>query len=251
MDENRERKTILVVSESSSFTMTIQIILRRMGFEVVAASHTVELLKILEETEPDLIFADAVKEDDPLAFVRRVREEGHGRTPVVLVTFVSTPRLVKEAARFDCRDIVTKPLSLENLHSILQRNIDYPGGQKRKLMRVPFHQQVVVTFGDREEETLWAENLSERGIYISTDRPSPVGSRIHVSVALGRGILVELDGTVVHTCHRNQDRDLSQPGMGIRFDNMREPSVLALRDYVRRAVTKDLSGESRDSGIDF
>jgi Tfp pilus assembly protein PilZ len=83
-----------------------------------------------------------------------------------------------------------------------------------------FQRHVQVRFRPRHENKTFAgftTNLSRAGMFIKTNFPSPIGSRLHIEVEDGRGGF-SVEGAVVHAYKVSPALEKLRPsGMGVRF----------------------------------
>jgi Tfp pilus assembly protein PilZ len=69
-------------------------------------------------------------------------------------------------------------------------------GPPRKALRVPSNLEV--EYADPERETLSnAREIGEGGLFLSTERPAPLGSPLHLKLIGDDGTTLEVEGTVV------------------------------------------------------
>jgi type IV pilus assembly protein PilZ len=75
-------------------------------------------------------------------------------------------------------------------------------------------------------------NINEGGMFIETDSPSPLGTRVLVQFLLpGTDDPLKLDGRVVWASP--PDGSAEGPGMGIEFENLDDTARLRINDVVR------------------
>ncbi len=81
---------ILIVDDDPDMVEAGRIVLEREGHTVESASNIVDGLKVLEESDPDLLILDVMMEesDDGLLFARQVRRRGH-KLPILMLTSVN------------------------------------------------------------------------------------------------------------------------------------------------------------------
>lgn len=66
----------------------------------------------------------------------------------------------------------------------------------------------------------YLQNISEMGIFIRSDSPLEIGSRLRLRFNVEDGEPVEIDGEVVWVNPIRPDGDNLNPGMGVRFQNL-------------------------------
>ena len=88
-------------------------------------------------------------------------------------------------------------------------------------------------------------NISEMGIFIRSDDPAPVGTRLSLRFTDDDGEPLSLHGEVVWVNPLRTDGDDVNPGMGIRFDDLslevRERVVSLVRAIAYLANDEDAS----------
>jgi molecular chaperone DnaK len=84
-----------------------------------------------------------------------------------------------------------------------------------------------------EFHTLWTENISRGGMFIRTESPPPIGTKIGIKIQLQQGALA-FTATVVHAVDQAMARHLGRvAGIGIRFDEIPEQARQSLERYVQ------------------
>lgn len=83
-------------------------------------------------------------------------------------------------------------------------------------------------------------NISEMGIFVRTETPLPIGTRLRLRFHVESGDALEFEGVVMWINPVRVSGDNLNPGMGVRFDNLaaeqREQVVALVRTvaYLRR-----------------
>lgn len=238
-------KRILIVDDSETFLMYISILLRRMGFnKVIPANSGVEALKLLRMMMPDVVLLDiTMPQMDGVTILRHIKGDSHtSNIPVIMATIVSDSKSYEECERLGCSGYLTKPVKLTELNDILNRCISYPGGKKRRFLRAPFKKKVVVTCKGVTED-LYAESLSQRGMYIRKRNPFNIGTEVNIALPLKGGKTVNLEGTVIYVKVFSEDISTISPGMGIEFKELTSNDSEMLRTYITELLTKDIIKE--------
>src|SRR5258706_10718286 len=91
------------------------------------------------------------------------------------------------------------------------------GGPRRRALRVPSHLQVECSHAADLEQGR-ANEISEGGVFLVTERPIPVGTPVRLRLIGDRGETVEVEGAVVWA--RPPGR--ASPGIGIEFLDLDE-----------------------------
>lgn len=90
----------------------------------------------------------------------------------------------------------------------------------------------------------YIENISQMGIFIRSDDPLPVGTRIRVRFAPNGYHRLELDGEVVWINAIRCDGSHINPGMGVRFLALTPELREAVVDVVRTVAYLQADGEN-------
>jgi CheY-like chemotaxis protein len=107
------KKKILLVDDSSTALMIEQVLLSRMGYQIVLARDGKEAVAKATEERPDLILMDVVMPNmTGLEACRALRAgEATRSIPIVLVTTRGDCDTVEAGFASGCNDYVTKPIN--------------------------------------------------------------------------------------------------------------------------------------------
>ncbi len=138
-------------------------------------------------------------------------------------------RVSKRIALFIDSDLAITVLDILRLE-ILNRELT--SGTRRRHVRVAMCNKVYVTCNGTASE-LYTVNISASGMYIKTNEPFPVGSKVVISFPLRAGSHLNLKGVVANT---QCDTGKQPPGMGIEFKEVSEDEQKRLGDFVKKAT---------------
>ena len=153
-------------------------------------------------------------------------------------------RISKRIALFIDTDLATKVFDILRLE-IESRELT--PGTRRKHVRVTLCHRVYVTYNGTPYE-LYTGDISEGGVYIKTNDPFPVGSKVEISLPMEAGSHIHLRGIVVSAKRPSGDMSEHPAGMGIEFKEVRDDERKILRDFVKRASAQDFI-ESQKAAI--
>jgi DNA-binding NtrC family response regulator len=115
---------ILLVDDEAALLRSMQLQLSRGGHECRGVETIAAALNELFRGEPDLAIIDIrLPDGNGLDLIRRIRAEGHSFPLVVLTAFGSVPHAVS-AMRDGATDYLEKPVDLEQLSFIVERNLE-------------------------------------------------------------------------------------------------------------------------------
>ena len=114
-----------------------------------------------------------------------------------------------------------------------------PQVEKRRHIRVASSRKVLVTF-DGSLYELNTENLSEGGMYILTNTPFPIGTKLEMALCLDAGTKIHLKGVVIYIKRPFSDLFEHPSGMAIEFKEMNDNDRRILEDFIKRASVQDI-----------
>ena len=145
-------------------------------------------------------------------------------------------RISKRIALFIDEELARRVL--EHLNTEIGKSAS-PPGEKRRHARVVFSRKVCVTYNVSPHE-LYTENLSEGGMYILTNAPFPIGTKLEMALDLDAGTQIRLKGVVIYTKRPFSDVFEHPSGMAIEFSEMNDDGCRILRDFIKRASAQDI-----------
>ena len=235
------RNTLVLAGNNTIFLKYLAIALKRMGFEVIPAENGLEAMNLTKIFVIDAVILDVnMPVSDGIETLKRMKEDSRtSGMPVIMVSAHMRRETIEECKRLGCTEILTKPVSLNALHEILQKNVFPSGYAQRQHFRVLWNREVTVTLGE-ESYRLFTENLSERGMYVRIKEPFPVDAQVEVSFPLREGKHFTLRGSVIYTRAALDDVFGIPPGMGIEFRDLTDDTAKNLKDYVTELLEKEI-----------
>ncbi len=240
---------IIVADDSPPSLMYIGILLKRMGVTVIPAVNGIEVLKLLKVVDADIVILDIGMDTlDGITTLKYIKEDRQtSNVPVIMMSCDSSPQMIQKCRELGCAGYLTKPVKAYELHEAL-KCLASPKGTKRKHFRALLNKKVVVNHQGVEYE-LYAETLSEGGIYIRKKDPFPVGSDVEVTLPLKDESLVRFKGEVVHIKGFFGGEFKILPGMGIRFKEIADDQIEALKNYIEKLIADDISDSLEETII--
>ena len=244
-----EKPTAIVVDDSHAFLMYLSILLNRMNLEVLPVDSAAEALELARVTRPKVMTLDMVMpEMDGLDALRKIREDKDLESlPVIMISSYQDKNRHWEAMSMGCIDVLDKPFDLQRLHVALQRCDLYPGGRRRYL-RAPFHQAVVLQCNDKTFH-LNSVTLSERGIFVRMRQPLPIGTEVDVCIPLAGDRSLEVGGKVIYVKSLNGGKFVIPPGVAIKFDRLTTEDAGLLSKLVTDQLIGDILAEQEEDVI--
>jgi CheY-like chemotaxis protein/Tfp pilus assembly protein PilZ len=243
------KKRILVANNNHAFLMYTGILLTRMGFKVIPAENGAEVLNLIKLCAPDIVMLDThLTIIDGMSVLKSLKEDKQtSHIPVIMVLSNSANKTIKECTKMGCEAYLSKPINISKLHEVLQKSTFSQFGKHRKHLRMSFIRKVIVTFKKKRYE-LYAETLSEGGIYIRGLKPFPIGSEVEVTIPLKGRRAIRLKGAVIYTKGLFGDVLKIPPGMAIEFKGNTDKKSKILKNYVEDLIAEDIL-ESQEEAL--
>ncbi len=107
---------ILVAEDEPMLLKTIELKLRKEGYEVIATADGRDAIAKIREAEPDMVLTDIMMPyASGLEIVSIVKQPGSKRIPVIILSAMEQEKVVMEAFELGADDYITKPFSLNEL----------------------------------------------------------------------------------------------------------------------------------------
>lgn len=108
---------VVVVDDEEATRTLIARVLQHEGYEVVAVDNGLEALKVVDQTQPDLVVSDVMMPElTGLEFARGLRHHEATRTvPIIFVTASDNPRHLAESIQLKAKHYLSKPFTNEKL----------------------------------------------------------------------------------------------------------------------------------------
>lgn len=115
---------ILVAEDEPMLLKTIELKLKKEGYEVITTSDGREAAAKIEETDPDMVITDIMMPYvSGLEIVSIVRKRIHKKIPIIMLSAMEQEKVVMEAFELGADDYITKPFSLNELAIRVKRLI--------------------------------------------------------------------------------------------------------------------------------
>ena len=113
-----QRRTILVVDDHLDTLRSMNLLLTRLGYRVLAAENMTDALRIAEEEDFDILLSDiGLPDGSGLELIRRIRETRN--VPALALSGFGMDEDVQRSRDAGFADHLTKPVSLHHLQSAI------------------------------------------------------------------------------------------------------------------------------------
>ena len=107
---------ILVAEDEPMLLKTIELKLRKEGYEVIATSDGREAMERIEKDNPDMVITDIMMPyASGLEIVNLIRQKIARKIPIIMLSAMEQEKVVLEAFELGADDYITKPFSLNEL----------------------------------------------------------------------------------------------------------------------------------------
>src|SRR5512143_73223 len=115
---------ILIVDDEQSMRELLSIMLRKEGFDVVAAANGESAIKAIQSDIYDLVITDIrMPQIDGIELLRTVKEVSP-ETVVIVITAFATTETAVDAMKLGAYDYITKPFKNEEIKLIVHKALE-------------------------------------------------------------------------------------------------------------------------------
>jgi len=108
--------TILVAEDEPMLLKTIELKLKKEGYEVIATADGREAIEKIEASSPDMVITDIMMPfSSGLEIISLVRQKIKKKIPIIILSAIEQEKVVLEAFELGADDYITKPFSLNEL----------------------------------------------------------------------------------------------------------------------------------------
>jgi len=235
-----EKKQVLIICHTAAGQMYLGVLLKRIWYSPVLARTAEEGIRMAMKTSCDLVLIDGDVSQGELQYsISLLRSDPSIRNaPLVIIMTNDNPKVSRPLLAQGCAAILTKPLDLSVVYGVLARLSGLP----RSTPRVPVKMRVDIEEGI-PENVLTCIDISEGGLYLRTLEPLPRGTILHIRFTLPLDSAeIRLTAEVVRTSPLGVQFEM-EPGIGLRFVDMPDDTLLHIRNFVQWETIGDLEWE--------
>lgn len=116
MEQNSEKRSILVIDDEPTIRSAVQLILSRRHCTVMGAQDSVEAKAVLKDNTFEIILLDVkLGKESGLDLLKYLREELKLNTPVLLMSGLADTERIKEACKYNIKGFLLKPFNAKGL----------------------------------------------------------------------------------------------------------------------------------------
>lgn len=236
-----EKKQVLIICRTAAGQMYLGVLLNRIWYTPILARTPEDGVRLARKTPFPLILLDGDVGNMELKHAVSLLKSDPSLKDSSLVVFLmdNNPESSNALLAQGCSTVLTKPLDLAIVYGVLARL----SGQPRTTPRIPVKMRVEIE-EDFPEKQMTCVNISEGGLYLRTLAPLPEGTVCHVRFTLPHDTtMIKTTTEVVRTLPLCTQLEV-EPGMGLRFIDIPQQTLLKIRHFVQWEMIGDLEWES-------
>jgi uncharacterized protein (TIGR02266 family) len=230
-----ERKKVVLADDVELFLMLEDTFFNREEFEMITARSGREVLKVIREAKPDLVFMDldmpGMNGDECCRAVKRDAMNRH--IPVIIVTRGERKEAVERCRDAGCDGIVFRPIDRSELLAASRKYLQVKErGAQRFVARLP------VSYGVMSSELLkdYSLDLNCGGMFLATDNPLDIDTMLYVEFILPSGRMICCQARVAWVNQLESPKKPQLPaGMGVQFLSISRSDMEAIQNIIKNA----------------
>ena len=112
---------ILVAEDEPMLLKTIELKLKKEGYDVIATIDGREAISKIESEQPDLVISDIMMHYASGLELTAMLKKGEKQVPIIILSAMEQEKVVMEAFELGADDYITKPFSLNELSIRVKR----------------------------------------------------------------------------------------------------------------------------------
>ncbi len=231
----RENRSILLVDDVELFLELERTFFHRAGFDLLMAINAQEIMQLVLQRKPELIFLDMqiseTRGDDICRWIKQDRDLQS--IPVIMLVAAGDLKSESLCRQAGCDAIIHSPVKRQELLTVARRFLQL---SDRQLGRIGA--RLLVQFGQSPAELTdnYSVNLSPGGVFIATHHLLPVDSSLALQLELPRqNNRLACRGRVAWLNHPEKHKKPHLPtGMGVQFSDLVDEQLVMVKRYLAR-----------------
>jgi CheY-like chemotaxis protein len=228
------RKKILIADDVEIFLMLEKTVFNRDEFELVTARSGRTILKLIKESEPDLVFMKLyMPEMNGDDCCRIVKEEEPGcNIPIIMVTEGDREEDLEKCRRSGCDAMLLKPFKRHDLMSVTTKFLHV---KERADQRCKTRILVHYSFDSTNSFSGYSIDLNSGGLFLETTNPNTFDAPFNIEFKLPASwptIQCKARPAWVNDPQNRKKPDLPA-GIGIQFLDLPPTHMNAIQDYIK------------------
>ncbi len=235
MEHLQENRSILLVDDVELFLELERTFFHRAGFDLLMASNAQEIMQLVIQRKPNLIFLDMqITEARGVDLCRWIKQDQSlGSIPVIMLVQSGDPDAETRCIEAGCDAIIHSPVKRPELLLVARRFLHLTD---RQLGRIGA--KLLVQYGQSTAclKDKYSVNLSPGGLFIATDELLPVDSALALRLNFPQqDKRLACQGRVAWLNHPEENKKPHLPtGMGVQFANLAEEQLTFLKRFLAK-----------------
>jgi len=212
----------------------IAFLLQRLEYNVFIAGTPTDLFRVTRGLLPNLVLLDMrMPHYEGAECIVRFREDKLlDIIKIVVMGERDEEPILQEAIRKGAQGIVHRPINPTELYTTIHNLIE-PNPRQSLRLRLIFKANVATKSG---ATSYFATTLSDKGLFIRTNEPLPVGENVKIRLELPNVSPFDYPGEVAY--HTKADRnEFRESGMCILFQDIPVEQSNELRKFIENCLT--------------
>lgn len=243
------KKRIIVTDDDQLLLIQLCRLLKKMGLNSIPAENGLELIKLVNIQMPDLILMDIIMPYlnglDTINYLKG--NPSMHKIPIIAMSTDTSPKTAEAIAKSGAYDFLPKPLDIKRLHQLFEEVLFGDSESKRYCLRTPYHGRISLSVDDRETSH-HTKSISERGAFVVTPEPLPIGTRVIVALEVKEKTLT-FHGDVIYHYGLHDEENNIPPGMAIKFIEGASEDFERLHELIKEQLTLGLNKFNKDSFV--
>jgi uncharacterized protein (TIGR02266 family) len=231
------RKKVVLADDVELFLMLENSFFNRNDFELITARSGLEILKVIREAKPDLVFMDLdmpeMNGDECCRIVKKDVMNRH--IPVIIVTQGGRKEALERCRMSGCEDVVLKPIDRNNFMETSRKFLQV---QERAVQR--FAARLPVNYGVKQSELLndFSIDLTTEGMFLATGNLFEVDTILFLEFVIPTTAReIKCNARVAWVNEGESPRKPLLPtGLGMHFLHLGKSDMDAIRDFIESRI---------------
>jgi uncharacterized protein (TIGR02266 family) len=227
------RKKVVLADDVELFLMLENSFFNRNEFELITARSGLEILKVIREAKPDLVFMDLdmpeMNGDECCCIVKKDVMNRH--IPVIIVAQGGGKEAMERCRMSGCDDIVLKPI---NRNKFMETSRKFLQVQERAAQR--FTARLPVNYGVKKSELLndYSIDLTTDGMFLATGNLFEINTLLYLKFVIPDADReIKCKARVAWVNQRESPRKPLLPtGLGMQFLHLDKSDMDTIRDFI-------------------
>ena len=233
---------ILIVDDELNMRLVLSAMLKKEGYQVAAAAHGLEALKILKQEDVDVVVTDLkMPHLDGMGLLDQMADQ-YPATPVIIITAHGTVATAVDALKKGAFDYITKPFEQDDLKNVISKAI-----KTRNLNK----DELVMNQEDLDRYGIVGSSEAMMEIFETIKRVAPTTTTILITGETGTG--KELIANAIHVNSPRKNNPLIKINCAAIAENLMESELFGYEKgaFTGAVVTKPGRFELAQKGTLF